>query len=112
MNKKEAANLLGLSEKTVERYKSSGKLSARMKRVVGDDGKSRKVLDFDQSDLERLKRELSGDLVFPVVIGQTRTDQDTDRHGQTDTRKRHSLCKHWTINHWTDTDRQSLSSHF
>lgn len=49
MNKKEAASFLGLSEKTVERYKSSGKLSARMKRIVGDDGKSRTILDFNQS---------------------------------------------------------------
>lgn len=76
MNKKEAAEFLGVSEKTVERYKSAGKLSARLKRIVGDDGKSRKVLDFNQADLERLKRELSGDVVFPEL---------TDRHAQTET---------------------------
>jgi excisionase family DNA binding protein len=76
MNKREAAEFLGLSEKTVERYKSSGKLSARLKRIVGGDGKSRKVLDFNQTDLERLKRELSGDVVFPEL---------TDRHAQTET---------------------------
>jgi predicted transcriptional regulator len=44
MNKRETAEYLGLSEKTVERYKASGKLSARLRRVVGGDGKTRKVL--------------------------------------------------------------------
>jgi excisionase family DNA binding protein len=88
MNKKEAAEFLGLSEKTVERYKSAGKLSARLKRVVGDDGKSRKVLDFNQADLERLKRELSGDVVFPELTdghAQTETPTDTDRQTALDT---------------------------
>jgi excisionase family DNA binding protein len=87
MNKKEAAELLGVSEKTVERYKSSGKLSARLKRIVGADGKSRKVLDFNQSDLDRLKRELSGNVVFPELTdghAQTKTQTDTDRQTQID----------------------------
>jgi excisionase family DNA binding protein len=88
MNKKEAAEFLGVSEKTVERYKSAGKLSARLKRIVGADGKSRKVLDFNQSDLERLKRELSGNVVFPEITdghAQTKTQTDTDRQTQLDT---------------------------
>ncbi len=87
MNKKEAAEFLGLSEKTVERYKSSGKLSARLKRIVGADGKSRKVLDFNESDLERLKGELSGNVVFPELTdghAQTETQTDTDRQTQLD----------------------------
>ncbi len=87
MNKKEAAEFLEVSEKTVERYKSSGKLSARMKRIVGADGKSRKVLDFNQSDLDRLKRELSGNVVFPELTdrhAQTETQTDTDRQTQID----------------------------
>lgn len=87
MNKKEAAEFLGLSEKTIERYKSSGKLSARMKRIVGADGKSRKVLDFNESDLERLKRELSGNVVFPELTdrhAQTETQTDTDGQTQLD----------------------------
>jgi excisionase family DNA binding protein len=84
MNKKEAAEFLSLSEKTVERYKSSGKLPARLKRIVGSDGKSRTVLDFNKSDLERLKRELSGDVVFPEVTdGHAQTKTQTDRDGQT-----------------------------
>jgi excisionase family DNA binding protein len=88
MNKKEAAEFLGVSEKTVERYKSAGKLSARLKRIVGADGKSRKVLDFNQSDLEHLKRELSGNVVFPEITdghAQTKTQTDTDRQTQLDT---------------------------
>jgi excisionase family DNA binding protein len=88
MNKKEAAEFLGVSDKTVERYKSAGKLSARLKRIVGADGKSRKVLDFNQSDLERLKRELSGNVVFPEITDghtQTETQTDTDRQTQLDT---------------------------
>jgi excisionase family DNA binding protein len=87
MNKKEAAEFLGLSEKTVERYKASGKLPARLKRIVGADGKSRTVLDFNQSDLERLKRELSPDVVFPEITdghAQTKTQTDTDGQTQLD----------------------------
>jgi excisionase family DNA binding protein len=87
MNKREAAEFLGLSEKTVERYKTSGKLSARLKRITGADGKSRKVLDFHQSDLERLKRELSGDVIFPELTdrhAQTETQTDIDRQTQLD----------------------------
>jgi excisionase family DNA binding protein len=84
MNKREAAEFLGLSEKTVERYKASGKLSARLKRITGADGKSRKVLDFSQSDLERLKRELSSDVVFPELTDRhTQTETQTDTDGQT-----------------------------
>lgn len=88
MNKREAADFLKVSEKTIERYKSSGKLSARLKRVVGDDGKSRKILDFNQDDLERLKRELSGETVYPEMTdrhAQTETQTDTDGQTQLDT---------------------------
>jgi excisionase family DNA binding protein len=58
-----------------------------MKRIVGADGKSRKVLDFNQSDLDRLKRELSGNVVFPELTdrhAQTETQTDTDRQTQLD----------------------------
>ncbi len=88
MNKKAADQFLSLSAKTVERYKSSGKLPARLKRIVGGDGKSRTVLDFNKSDLERLKGELSGDVVFPEVTdghAQTKTQTDSDGQTQLDT---------------------------
>jgi excisionase family DNA binding protein len=86
MNKKEAAEYLGLSEKTIERYKASGKLSARLRRVVGGDGKTRKVLDFEQPDVERLRCELAGNIVFPnLTDGQPRTNTQTDTDIQTRT---------------------------
>ena len=87
VNKKEAAEFLGVSEKTVERYKSAGKLSARMKRITGTDGKSRQVLDFNQADLDRLKRELSNEIVYPEITprhAQTKTQTDTDRQTSID----------------------------
>jgi excisionase family DNA binding protein len=84
MNKKEAAEYLKLSEKTIERYKASGKLSARLRRVVGGDGKTRKVLDFEQPDVERLRCELSGDIVYPnLTDGQPQTNATTDTDIQT-----------------------------
>jgi excisionase family DNA binding protein len=86
MNKKEVAAYLGLSEKTVERYKASGKLSARLRRVVGGDGKTRKVLDFEQPDVERLRSELDGDVVYPnLTDGQPQTNPPTDTDIQTGT---------------------------
>jgi excisionase family DNA binding protein len=86
MNKKEAAEYLKLSEKTIERYKASGKLSARLRRVVGGDGKTRKVLDFEQPDVERLRCELSGDIVYPnLTDGQPQTNATTDTDIQTGT---------------------------
>jgi len=87
VNKKEAAEFLGLSEKTLERYKSAGKLSAKLKRIVGNDGKSRQVLDFNQGDLDRLKRELSNEIVYPEITprhAQTKTQTDTDRQTSID----------------------------
>jgi hypothetical protein len=87
MNKKEVAAYLGLSEKTVERYKASGKLSARLRRVVGSDGKTRKVLDFEQTDVERLSRELSSDIVYPNLAGgQPQTNRQTSTDGQPQTK--------------------------
>ena len=87
MNKKQAAEFLNVSEKTVERHKSAGKLPARMIRVTGDDGKTRQILDFKEADLRRLKEELSGEKVFPIVTNghaQTKTQTDTDGQTQLD----------------------------
>ena len=109
MNKKEAAEFLGVSEKTIERYKSAGKLSARMKRITGADGKSRQVLDFNQSDLDRLKRELSNEIVYPEVTdrhAQTETQTDTDR--QTPLDKVNSQNAEFVLVRQTQTDRQFL----
>lgn len=106
MNKKQTAEFLQVSEKTVERYKAAGKLSAKMKRIVGDDGKTRQVLDFRESDLEKLKRDLSGQLVFPEIMtdghGQTKTQTDTDRQTYID--KINSENKGSSILRQTQTD--------
>ena len=105
VNKKEAAEFLGVSEKTVERYKSAGKLSARMKRITGTDGKSRQILDFNQADLDRLKRELSNEIVYPEVTprhAQTKTQTDTDRQTQLD--KVNSSNEEFAIIRQTQTD--------
>ena len=90
MNKQEASKFLGVSEKTLERFKSAGRISARMKRVIGTDHKSRNILDFNESDLERLKREINHQKVYPSVIirqrqTETPTTQDTDSVSLTDT---------------------------
>ena len=105
VNKKEAAEFLQVSEKTVERYKSAGKLSARMKRITGADGKSRQILDFNQADLDRLKRELSNEVVYPEVTprhAQTETQTDTDRQTQLD--KVNLPNEEFTIVRQTQTD--------
>ena len=90
MTKKEAAEFLQVSEKTIERYKAAGDLSAKMKRVIGFDGKSRMVLDFDVSDLERVKRKMFSEVVYPEVTSDIdRPHRQTDR----DTSKNKGLVK-------------------
>ena len=80
MNKQEASKFLGVSEKTLERFKSAGRISARMKRVIGTDHKSRNILDFNESDLERLKRQLDHQTVYPsITVGHDQTRTSTDK---------------------------------
>ena len=82
MDKKEASKFLGVSEKTIERYKAAGRIAAKTKRIIGTDGRSRHILDFNESDLERLKRQLDHQTVYPsITVGhdQTRTSTDIDR---------------------------------
>ena len=90
MNKQEASKFLGVSEKTLERYKAAGRIAAKTKRVIGTDGRSRQIIDFNESDLERLKRELDHQTVSPSVIDrhrqtETQTDTDTDTVSLTNT---------------------------
>ena len=90
MNKQEASKFLGVSEKTLERYKAAGRIAAKTKRVIGTDGRSRQIIDFNESDLERLKRELDHQTVYPSVIDrhrqtETQTDTDTDTVSLTNT---------------------------
>ena len=84
MNKQEASKFLGVSEKTIERYKAAGRIAAKTKRVIGTDGRSRHILDFNESDLERLKRQLDHQTVYPsITVGHDRTRTSTDIDGQT-----------------------------
>ena len=53
MNKKEAAELLGVSTRLVERYASQGRLKVTYVR-----GKTGRVAEFEESDLEQFKAEL------------------------------------------------------
>lgn len=64
MTKTEASEFLGVSEKTISRYVSSGKLLARY--VAGKTGKQ---LEFDADELERFKSEA----ITPVEVRQDRT---------------------------------------
>ncbi len=81
MNKKEAAEFLGVSDRAVERYKAAGKISARTMRVRGADGKPRPTLDFDRADLERFKADLNVETFHAVAVDELPSD-DTNR--QTD----------------------------
>ncbi len=53
MNKKEAADYLGVSERAIERYTKAGRLSARYEK-----GKTRPVAVYAEDELRRLKGEL------------------------------------------------------
>lgn len=53
MNKNEAAELLGISLRSLERYTSQGRVSASYVK-----GKTRAVVDYEPSELERFKAEL------------------------------------------------------
>lgn len=53
MNKTQAATLLGVSVRAVERYAAADKLAARYVR-----GKTGQVLDFDEAEVERFKATL------------------------------------------------------
>jgi excisionase family DNA binding protein len=54
MNKTEACQFLGVSERSLARYAAQGKIGVTYKK-----GKRGNVADYDDGDLERLKDELS-----------------------------------------------------
>lgn len=53
MNKKEAAEFLGVSERAIERYTASGKLHP-----VYVKGRTGQAPDFDRSELEKIKEQM------------------------------------------------------
>jgi excisionase family DNA binding protein len=75
MNKSDAANFLGKTERAIERYVKDGRLSARY--VAG---KTRSVADFDEAELERLKHELDNPSdVRPAIVSPTPTNIEQPR---------------------------------
>jgi excisionase family DNA binding protein len=62
MTKDEAAKLLGVSRRAVERYVSTGQLQVSYVR-----GKRGKVADYNEHDVLQLKREVEGNRAIPVV---------------------------------------------
>ena len=71
MNKKEAANYLGVSTRAIERYTKQGKLSVKYEK-----GKTRPIAIYDQEELEKLKEELSTPVYQPSVVTTTNTDNN------------------------------------
>jgi len=69
MNKSEAAEYLGISARSLERYTAQGRLSHTLKK-----GKTRPVLDYETSELERLKAELQAALNAPQPATSSNPD--------------------------------------
>jgi excisionase family DNA binding protein len=70
MDKKAAAKLLGVSEKTVSRYVASGRLAG-----CYVPGKTGRQLDFDGADVESLKDELTAPIAATPKPGQPEPGQ-------------------------------------
>ena len=62
MNKKEAAEYLGVSTRAIERYTQKGKLGVKY-----SGGKTRPIAIYDQEELDRLKEELETTIHKPVI---------------------------------------------
>jgi excisionase family DNA binding protein len=65
MNKQEAADYLGVSTKTIERYVQKGELPAKYVQ-----GKTRKTVIFEKEDLDSLKEKIEGTIHSPQVISE------------------------------------------
>jgi excisionase family DNA binding protein len=72
MTKEEAAELLEVSTRAVERYTKQGRLS-----VTYEKGKTRSVAVYDRAELERLKEELKQPVypARPVVVSSEESSQ-------------------------------------
>jgi excisionase family DNA binding protein len=68
MNKKEAADYLGISIRTLQRYTAQGKIGARISR-----GKTGMVTDYDDEEVRRFKKELENNqgYIRPTVVRET-----------------------------------------
>ena len=76
MNKKQAAEYLGVSVRALERYVQQGKLSVRYEK-----GKTRPTANFDQAELEAFKADLNQPTIKPAVeTRQIATEFNDERH--------------------------------
>ena len=68
MNKKEAAEFLGVSVRALERYIQQGRISVRYEK-----GKTRPTPNFDPSELETFKTELNQPSYKPPIQSRQNT---------------------------------------
>ena len=79
MNKKEAANFLGVSVRALERYVQQGRISVRYEK-----GKTRPTANFDPAELETFKTELNQPSYKPAVNFRQNTSSVEPRQITTD----------------------------
>lgn len=72
LTKQQAAEFLGVTVRTLERYTQEGKLGGRYEK-----GKTRSVLVYDEEELQAFKAELETKTYKPAV-NQTPTNSDRD----------------------------------
>jgi excisionase family DNA binding protein len=68
MNKKEAAEYLGVSTRAIERYTQKGLLSVKY-----EGGKTRPVAVYDSEELDKLKEELETTIYKPAIESSSPT---------------------------------------
>ena len=76
MNKKQAAEFLGVSVRAIERYTQQGRLTVRYEK-----GKTRPTANYDQTELEAFKQELNQPTIKPVIESR---QIPTDVYDETD----------------------------
>ena len=79
MNKKEAANFLGVSVRALERYVQQGRISVRYEK-----GKTRPTANFDSGELETFKTELNQPSYKPAVQSRQTSSNIEPRQIATD----------------------------
>ncbi|MEM7556674.1 MAG: helix-turn-helix domain-containing protein [Cyanobacteria bacterium P01_A01_bin.84] len=76
MNKKQAAEYLGVSVRAIERYTQQGRLTVRYEK-----GKTRPTANYDKSELQTFKEELNQPTIKPAVESrQIPTDVYDETH--------------------------------
>ena len=84
MNKREASQYLGKTERAVERYTQAGELSVKYK-----PGKTRPIADYDETELRELKHRLANPSdVRPAVVSENPTKAEQPRTTPTEALQR------------------------